>query len=64
MQMRHSLSSLNCGQGLGFRILGIVVDKRYLMKLGTLLASVGGGLITALSAVGKHADATGSESFD
>lgn len=62
MHIRHSLTSLNRGQGLGFRILGTVVDKRYLAQLGTVAASLGGGLITTLSAIGEHVDAAGSGS--
>lgn len=62
--MRHSLTTLNRGQGLGFRILGTVIDKRYLIKLGTIAASLGGGLITTLAAVGKQADLAGSFAVD
>ena len=60
--LRHSLTHLNLGQGLGFRIAGIVIDKRYLLKLVAAVGSAGGGLITTLIALGvkDEIDAAGS----
>ena len=61
--LRNSLTHLNLGQGLGFRIAGIVVDKRYLLKMVAAVASAGGGLITTLIALGlkDEIDAAGSD---
>ena len=53
--LRNSVTCLNVGQGLGFRIVGIVVDKRYLIKVVAAVASASGGLITTLVALGVKA---------
>ena len=35
-----TLNSLNSGQGLGFRVFGIVVDNKMLFRTGTAIATV------------------------
>ena len=50
--LRRSLTCLNRDQGLGFRIGGVVVDKRYMMKLVLGVASASTGLIGGLVALG------------
>ena len=50
--LRRSLTCLNRDQGLGFRIVGVVVDKRYMVKLLLGVASMSTGIIGGLVALG------------
>eukprot|EP01043_Picozoa_sp_COSAG02_P057675 COSAG02_NODE_7044_length_3213_cov_1.195890_1_plen_101_part_00 len=45
-RLRQSLNMLNRGQGMGFRVLGTVVDRRLLYKAAAFSLSASGGLIT------------------
>ena len=48
---------LNCNQGLGFRVLNTVIDKRMLLKLLGIIMGTGGTLMTMLVALGARVDA-------
>ena len=58
MRLRQSLTMVNRGQGMGFQILGTVVDKRMLTKALAVAFSASGGLVTWLSQVGQTAEPT------
>ena len=56
-----SLMHLNQNQGLGFRVLGMVIDKRMLAKIAGIMIGTGGTSMTMLVALGARADANLSE---
>lgn len=56
----NSMRGLNRGQGLGFQMLGTVVDKRMLVKFAVAL-SAGTGLLTKMVAMGAELESV--ESF-
>lgn len=58
MRLRQSLTMVNRSQGMGFQILGTVVDKRMLTKALAVAFSASGGLVTWLSHVVQTAEPT------
>ena len=52
--LRHSFTHLNRGQGLGFVVFGVVIDKRKLATIIGSLVSVAGTVITTLYSIGYH----------
>jgi hypothetical protein len=52
--LRKSYLSANRGQGLGFQMFGVVIDKPMLKKIAVSLASVGGTVLTTLYALVDH----------
>lgn len=61
--LRRSLTNLSNHQGLGFRIYGVVIDKKYLAKIaGSAAAGLGTIISTLLHIVDHVADhADGSD---
>jgi hypothetical protein len=55
--LRDSLLRLNDGQGLGFRVMGTVIDKRMLFKIMGLIMGGGSTVMTTLVALGARGDA-------
>lgn len=56
LHLRYRIDYLNAGQGLGFRVMGTVVDRRTLLKAVMAVGSASGGIITTLIAVGTSKD--------
>jgi hypothetical protein len=51
-RLRHSLTHLNRGQGLGFRVMGTVIDTRYLAKIVGVIIG-GGSTMYSFAALGR-----------
>ena len=52
--LRHSLMHLNLDQGLGFVVMGTVIDRRMLGKIALAMAGSAGTVVTALVTVGTR----------
>ena len=52
--LRHSLTHINNDQGLGFVVVGTVIDRRMLAKVALGMAGSAFTVVTALVAIGTR----------